>query len=132
MGSFDEYRDKWVYKCPYCGLDTYSYRDCGKVTPCRCGKDMQLVDFQEGKHVEEETTGHNFPNIITFKPYFDVTMNKEVTSNAEIKEYCKRNNMVYAGDKELTQQCEQNKRENEIRLDREITEGLTKTIMERL
>lgn len=71
-------------------------------------------------------------NIQTFKPYFDVTMGKEVTSKNEIREYCKRNDMVYAGDKELTQQCEQNKRENAIRQDiafeKNLTEKLGKVI----
>ena len=67
-------------------------------------------------------------NIQTFKPYFDVTMGKEVTSKHEINEYCKHNNMVYAGDKELTQQCAQNKRENAIKQDKAFVEGLAEKL----
>ena len=67
-------------------------------------------------------------NVQTFKPYFDVTMGKEVTSKHEINEYCKRNDMVYAGDKELTQQCAQNKRENAIKQDRAFVDGLAEKL----
>jgi uncharacterized metal-binding protein len=67
-------------------------------------------------------------NIQTFKPYFDVTMGKEVTSKHEINEYCKRNDMVYAGDKELTQQCAQNKKDTQIKQDRAFVEGLAERL----
>lgn len=67
-------------------------------------------------------------NIQTFKPYFDVTMGKEVTSKHEINEYCKRNDMVYAGDKELTQQCAQNKRDNAAKSDAAFINGLTEKL----
>ena len=67
-------------------------------------------------------------NIQTFKPYFDVTMGKEVSSKREINEYCKRNDMVYAGDKELTQQCEQNKRENAIKQDKAFEKNLAEKL----
>lgn len=63
-------------------------------------------------------------NIQTFKPYYDVTMGKTVTSKHEINEYCKRHNMVYAGDKELSQQCAQNRQENAIRQDRAFADNL--------
>lgn len=105
-------------------------KKCKNKNCSNCVYSCVNCDKENGVYTEWHKS--KSPNIQTFKPYFDLTMNKEVTSKAEIKEYCKHNNMVYAGDKELTQQCEQNKRENEIRLDREITEGLTKTIMERL
>ena len=128
MADFDAYRNKWFYQCPFCGSETYSFRNCGELTPCRCGKDMKLVDYKEGKHVDYEEKEGECAAVHTFKPYFDVTMNKVVESKREIREYCKRNDMVYAGDKEITQQCEQNKRENAIKLDREITEGLTEKL----
>lgn len=67
-------------------------------------------------------------NFSYFQPYFDVTLGREVQSKHEITEYCKRNNMVYAGDKELTQQCEQNKRENEVKQDKAFSEGLEKEL----
>lgn len=71
-------------------------------------------------------------NINTFKPYFDVTMGKEVSSKHEINEYCKRNNMIYAGDKELTQQCERNKAENERRYAEKFESGLREQLLRRL
>lgn len=64
-----------------------------------------------------------------FKPYFDVTLGKEVSSKHEIDEYCKRNDMVYAGDKELTQQCKQNKRECAEKADRAFEANLTERLM---
>ena len=67
-------------------------------------------------------------NIQTFKPYFDVTMGKVVESKHEISEYCKRNDMVYAGDKELTQQCEQNKRDNAIKQDKAFVDNLAQKL----
>ena len=67
-----------------------------------------------------------------FKPYFDVTLGKEVSSKHEIDEYCKRNNKVYAGDKELAQQCEQNKRENEIKSDNKFVKGLEEKLLKSL
>jgi hypothetical protein len=67
--------------------------------------------------------------IQTFKPYFDVTLGREVQSKREIREYCKRNDMVYAGDSELTQQCEQNKRDNAIKQDRLFEKNLTERLM---
>ena len=63
-------------------------------------------------------------SVHTFKPYYDVTMGKEVTSKHEINEFCKRNDMVYAGDKELSQQCAQNKRDNAIKQDVAFISGL--------
>ena len=63
-------------------------------------------------------------NVISFKPYFDVTMGKEVTSQREINEYCKRNDMVYAGDKELSQQCAQNRKENAVKQDKAFADNL--------
>mgnify|MGYP006923264181 CR=1 FL=1 len=57
-----------------------------------------------------------------------MTLGHEVSSKREINEYCKRNDMVYAGDKELTQQCAQNKRENEIKQDKAFSEGLAKEL----
>jgi hypothetical protein len=77
----------------------------------------------------EESLG---PSVQTFKPYFDVTLGKEVTSKREINEYCKRNNMVYAGDKELTQQCAQNKAENERRFNERFEAGLRQELLRRL
>ena len=68
-------------------------------------------------------------NFSYFKPYFDVTLAKEVSSKHEINEYCKRNDMVYAGDKELTQQCEQNKRENAVKQDNAFEKSLTEKLM---
>ena len=53
-----------------------------------------------------------------------MTLGREVYSKKEITEHCKRNDMVYAGDKELTQQCEQNKRENAEKQDKAFVKGL--------
>ena len=74
------------------------------------------------KEITRKQASRVFVN--TFKPYFDVTLGKEVTSKHEINEYCKRNDMVYAGDKELTQQCAQNRRENALRQDAAFISGL--------
>jgi len=126
MDSFDEYRKRWVYKCPICGEETTAFRDCGQVIPCKCGSSQQLVNTIEPKHIEY--TGESNINVHTFKPYFDVTLGHEVQSKKEITEYCKRNNMVYAGDKELTQQCAQNKRENEARREKAFSEGLAERL----
>lgn len=65
----------------------------------------------------------------TFKPYFDVTLGKEITSEREIKDYCAKNNCIYAGDKEISQQCVQNKRENIERQNREFTQNLQDKLM---
>lgn len=127
MDSFDEYRTRWVYICPACGEKITAFRDCGQIIPCRCGNSQQLAEVIEPKHIEYE--GSNNINVHTFKPYFDVTMGKEVSSKHEINEYCKRNNMVYAGDKELTQQCAQNKKENAQRQERAFEQGLTERLM---
>lgn len=70
----------------------------------------------------------NSINFQTFKPYFDVTLGKVVESKHEINEYCKRNDMVYAGDKELTQQCTQNKNEREARFNKKFNDGLVKEL----
>ncbi len=126
MVDFDEYRKRWVYLCPACGTQITAFRDCGQASPCKCGAVKNLVEIIEPKHIEYE--GENNINIHTFKPYFDVTLGKEVSSKKEITEYCKRNDMVYAGDKELTQQCAQNKRENEVRQERAFSEGLAKEL----
>jgi hypothetical protein len=67
-------------------------------------------------------------NFSYFKPYFDVGMGKEVTSKKEIDDYCKQNNLVYAGDAEITQQCKQNKRENEIKQKEAFRSGLEKEL----
>ena len=73
--------------------------------------------------------GKGYVSVHTFKPYFDVTMGREVQSKREIREYCKQNGMVYAGDRELTQQCAQNKRYNEIKQDRAFEKNLTEKLM---
>ena len=127
MDSFDEYRTRWVYECPACGEKVTAFRDCGQAISCRCGNNQILQEVIKPKHIEY--TGESNINVQTFKPYFDVTLGKVVESKHEISEYCKRNNMVYAGDKELTQQCAQNKRENEVKQDKAFTENLTKNLM---
>lgn len=129
MGSFDEYRKRWIYECPTCGLKVTAFRDCGQTSPCtiKCGGTHHLVEIIEPKHIEYD--GESYTNIQTFKPYFDVTLGKEVSSMREIKDFCSRNDMVYAGDKELSQQCEQNKRENAIKQDRAFVNGLEKKLM---
>ena len=127
MDSFDEYRKRWVYKCNQCGEEVTAFRDCGENIICRCGGNQTLINVINPKHIEY--TGDVKVNVHTFKPYFDVTLGKVVESKKEIDEYCKRNNMVYAGDKELSQQCAQNKAENEARLKKEFREGLTERLM---
>lgn len=130
MGSFDEYRKRWVYVCPQCGEKVTAFRDCGQMVSCRCGGNQMLTEIIEPKHIEYE--GESNINVHTFKPYFDVTLGKEVQSKHEISEYCKRNNMIYAGDKELTQQCAQNKRENEIKQEKQFEKGLTEKLCDYL
>ena len=127
MADFDEYRQKWIYSCPKCGTQVTAFRDCGKISPCRCGANLQLVEVIEGKHVEYN--GNNYTAVHTFKPYFDYTLGKEITSEREIKEYCAKNNCIYAGDKELTQQCAQNKRRNEENFNKEFRKNLTEKLM---
>lgn len=130
MVDFNEYRRRWVYICPACGEKVIAFRDCGASSFCRCGSQKALAEVIEPKHMEsEESLG---PSVQTFKPYFDVTLGKEVTSKREITEYCKRNNMVYAGDKELTQQCAQNKAENERRFNERFEAGLRQELLRRL
>lgn len=65
-----------------------------------------------------------------FQPYFDVTLAREVQSEREIKEYCAANDCVYAGDKELSQQCEQNKKEQEAKASQQFRDNLTSRLME--
>ena len=128
MADFDEYRTKWIYDCPNCKAHVIAFRDCGKVSPCKCGSNLNLTEVAEPKkHVEYN--GNYVTAVHTFKPYFDVTLAREVQSEREIKEYCARNDCVYAGDKELTQQCEQNKRRNEERRDKEFCNKLTESLM---
>lgn len=67
-------------------------------------------------------------NFSYFKPYFDVGMGREVTSKKEIDAYCKENNLIYAGDKEITEQCKQNKRENDIKQKEAFRKGLEKEL----
>ena len=126
MDSFDEYRKRWVYVCSACGNKVTAFRDCGPSTFCKCGNSKALSEVIEPKHIE--SSGNSSVAVHTFKPYFDVTLGKVVESKHEISEYCKRNDMVYAGDKELTQQCEQNKRENEAKFDKKFSEGLVKEL----
>ena len=127
MADFDEYRKRWVYKCPSCETEITAFRDCGTVTPCRCGADMTLINVIEPKHIEYE--GKSYTAVHTFKPYFDVTLGKEITSEREIKEYCAKNNCIYTGDKEISQQCKQNKQYNEAKLKKEFRENLTEKLM---
>ena len=97
-----------------------------------CGKDCALCSQSclncDGTFKAWDKKPKYNINFSYFKPYFDVTLGHEVSSKTEIKEYCKRNNMVYAGDKELTQQCAQNKRENEIKQNNAFCEGLKKEL----
>lgn len=128
MADFDEFRTKYIYECPSCQAHIVAYRDCGKVSPCRCGGNLNLSEVIEPtKHVEYD--GGNYTAVHTFKPYFDVTLGKEVTSKREITEYCKKNNCIYAGDKEISQQCAQNKRENLQKFNQEFKKNLTERLM---
>ena len=127
MADFDEYRRRWVYYCPSCEKEVIAFRSSGVTTPCRCGANLELMQILEPKHIEYD--GKSYTNIHTFKPYFDVTLGREITSEREIKEYCAKNNCIYAGDKELTQQCQQNKRENEAKFNREFKKNLTEKLM---
>ena len=93
-----------------------------------CSECYQSCLCCDGKFKEAKKSRHSV-NFSYFKPYFDVTLGKVVESKHEINEYCKRNDMVYAGDRELTQQCKQNKRENEQKQDRAFVAGLTEKLM---
>lgn len=124
-----------------CNLCTKSRRSCDNefisiISKGKCGEycsNCQQSSLNcDGKFVLWEKQVKNNPYIQTFKPYFDVTLGKEVTSKREINEYCKRNNMVYAGDKELTQQCAQNKAENERRFNERFEAGLRQELLRRL
>lgn len=105
MGSFHSER-RGIACSGECAICSQSSLDC----------DGNFKEF-------ERKPSYRF-SVHTFKPYFDVTLGKEVSSMREIKDFCSRNDMVYAGDKELTQQCEQNKRDNAIKQDRAFVKGL--------
>lgn len=129
MADFDEFRTKYIYDCPSCKAHIIAFRACGKTSPCRCGANLNLIEVIEPtKHVEYD--GNYITAVHTFKPYFDYTLGREVQSEREIKEYCAKNNCVYAGDKELTQQAAENKKYNAEKQRREFKEGLTKKLME--
>lgn len=108
MVNFDEYRDKWFYSCPNCGVLITAYRDCSDSNTCKCGSTLILKEKIEGKHVDYDDS-NDFISIHTFKPYYDIGIGKEITSRKEIADICKKNNWVYAGDKELTQETKKNK-----------------------
>lgn len=97
-----------------------------------CGNDCSICVQSclncDGNFKEWIKKKSNNINVHTFKPYFDVTMGKVVNSKHEINEYCKQHNMVYAGDKELTQQCNQNRYENAVRSDVRFIDGLTQKL----
>lgn len=113
MASFNDYRDKWIYFCLNCGLEITAYRDCGKVVPCKCGRaNMGLKEFIEGKKVEFEPV-QGFSNIQTFRPYYDTGLGRMIESKEQIKEICKREGLVYAGDKEISQEAQRNKKYKE-------------------
>ena len=97
---------------------------CGNYCS-ECGQSSAECNGKFRPFVRQKKYNINFSY---FKPYFDVTLGKEVTSKHEITEHCKRNDMVYAGDKELTQQCAQNKLENEAKQEKIFNEGLEKEL----
>ena len=98
----------------------------------KCGSDCSLCSQScaacNGIFKQWERKPKYNINFSYFKPYFDVTLGREVDSKHEITEFCKRNDMIYAGDKELTQQCEQNKKENEQKQTEAFTKGLEKEL----
>ena len=127
-------RDRCTSNCNICRKspnkcdDTFiSIIDKGKCGNY-CSECSQSCLICDGVFKEIDTRPKYNINFSQFKPYFDVTLGKEVTSKREIDEYCKSNNMIYAGDKELTQQCKQNKKENEIKLKNNFREGLAKEL----
>lgn len=128
MADFDEYRKQWIYHCPNCNNQITAFRDCGELTPCRCGGNFKLVNVIEPKHIEYN--GESITNIHTFKPYFDYTLGKVIESKSEITEYCKKNNCIYAGDKELSQECNKNKKYNREKADKEFRKNLTEKLMQ--
>ena len=126
-------RDKCKQNCNIC---IYAPNTCKDSFECAlsygvCGSDCKLCSQSElacdkiFKPIKKNKYNLNFSY---FKPYFDVTLGHVVESKKEINEYCKRNDMVYAGDKELTQQCAQNKKENEVKFDKKFNEGLLKEL----
>ena len=97
----------------------------------RCGEDCskcrQSVLCCDGIYEEWKPQKFNI-RIHTFKPYFDVTLGKEVTSKKQIDDFCKENDYVYASDEELSQQCEQNRKEREEKFYSDFKQGLTERI----
>ena len=77
--------------------------------------------------VKKPVMGANFH---IFKPYFDVGLGKVVNSKREIREYCKSYDMIYAGDKELTQQAKENREYNAKKQDREFEKKLVNKLLE--
>ena len=107
-----------------------SFRDLREVA---CDKDCSICAQSslncDGNYQEWKREKKLCANVHVFKPYFDVTLGKVVESKKEIREYCAKNDCVYAGDKELTQQCEQNKRENEIKREQAFEKNLTESLL---
>lgn len=127
-------RDKCIENCNICIYSPNTCKDtfvsaidkgkCGHYCS-ECGQSCLCCDGEFKPFDRKPKYNINFSY---FKPYFDVTLGHEVSSKSEIKEYCKRNDMVYAGDKELTQQCEQNKRENNAKFEKNFNDGLAREL----
>lgn len=96
-------------------------KDCGN-----CAQSSLNCNGEFKPWIREKCTVYSH----VFQPYFDVSLGREVQSEREIKEYCAAHNCVYAGDKELSQQCAQNKKENIEKQNKEFRDGLTKKLME--
>lgn len=97
----------------------------------RCGEDCatcrQSVLDCDGKYEKWERQKFNIA-IHTFKPYFDVTLGREVLSRKEIDDFCREHNYIYAGDEEISQQCAQNKKEREEKFYSDFSKGLEQEI----
>lgn len=107
----NEYRERYIHECNQCGIRVTAYRVCDKEHHSRdCDGVLRQVDFIPAQSYNFKLKGFRVP--ITGRTFFEPTFGREISSS-EIDKLCRENDYVYADDKDLTADCERNKKYTE-------------------
>jgi hypothetical protein len=109
----DIHRDLYIHNCEKCNSnEVKSYRDCTGETHSReCDGKLKKIDFVALTPYSFKFDKHTCLPIVG-RTFFDVTTGQEI-STSDINKICKERGLVYGNDKDLSKDCERNRKHTE-------------------
>ena len=117
-----------------CLIDLFGFHcsiNISKNDFCREHKVVKTLFFWEKKEKTKTVQTKKYNHPIIGRTFFEPTFGREI-SNTEIDKLCKQHGYVYADDKDLTKDCERNKKYTEEKQLREFRNKVFENTMKEL